>query len=118
MVNQPLPGMVRIQFDSPLSGDVQVPVRVLEREIVDVGRAGFRHAHAVQAEQDGERGVGVVVVLGGEQEPGQLASVHTSSLGSLDLGTADVQRWVRRDTTVEMSEEVVATHRGQPPIDR
>jgi hypothetical protein len=66
--------------------DPQRPMPVFERKALDVGRAGFPDAQTVKTEQHRQGGVSVVVVLGGEQEPGQLASVHPSSLRWLTLG--------------------------------
>jgi hypothetical protein len=43
-------------------------VAPLHAKVLDVGRAGFRDAQAVETEQHSEGGVVVVEAFGGEQE--------------------------------------------------
>jgi hypothetical protein len=101
-----------------LAGDAQCAVSAFEAEILDVGGACFCDAQTVEAEQDGEGCVGVVVVLGGEQEASELAAVHAVTFGRLNLGPAYVLRGVSGDATIDVGESEVATHGRQAPIDR
>jgi len=101
-----------------LADDPQCSVAALERQVLDVRRAGFGHAQPVEAEQHGQSGVGAVVVLGSEQETAEFTAIHRMLLGRLDSGTTHVLRRVGGDATVDVGEAVVATHRRQSPVDR
>ena len=87
-------------------------------EVLDVRAARFGHPQAVEAKQHSQCGVHRVVPLSGEQEGAELGAVHPVPLGLGDLGAANVVGGVGEDATVDVGEPVVATHRGQPPIDR
>src|SRR4051812_46056139 len=50
-----------------LAEDAQRAVSSLEAKILDVGPARLRHAQAVQPEEHGKRGVGVIEASGREQ---------------------------------------------------
>ncbi len=101
-----------------LSDDREGPVSALDGEVLDVRAARFGHPQAVEAKQHSQCGVHRVVPLSGEQEGAELGAVHPVPLGLGDLGAADVLGGVGGDATVDVGEPVVATHRGQPPIDR
>ena len=51
-----------------LADDAQRPVAPLEAEVLDVGRARFADPQAVQSEEHGKGGMGVVDPLGREQK--------------------------------------------------
>ena len=63
-----------------LAEDAQRAVPSLEAKIHDVGPARFRHAQAVQPEEHGKRGVGVIDALGSEQEGAKFAVIHAVAL--------------------------------------
>jgi hypothetical protein len=65
-----------------LAHDPQCPVTALEPKVLDIGCACFGDLQAVEAEQHGERCVGSVVVLGGEQEPAEFAASSGDHGGS------------------------------------
>jgi len=98
--------------------DPKGPVPTVEAQVLDVGTAGLAHPQSVEAEQDGERSMGVVEVLRGEEEPAELGAVEAPAFGTLDGRTADVLGRVGGDTPVDVGEAVEAAHGGQAPIDR
>ena len=102
----------------PFADDREGPVSALDGEVLDVRAARFGHPQAVEAKQHSQCGVHRVVPLSGEQEGAELGAVHPVPLGLGDLGAANVLGGVGGDATVDVGEPVVATHRGQPPIDR
>ena len=63
---RPVRGTSGMTWFVAFADDSQGSVTALEPEVLDVGRARFGDAQTVEAEQHGERGVGAVVVLGGE----------------------------------------------------
>jgi hypothetical protein len=69
-----------------LADDVQHPVAALHGYVLDVGVAGLGHPQAIQAQQHGQGGVGVIEELRGIQETGRLAAIQTPSLARVDLG--------------------------------
>ena len=73
-----------------LADDPQRAVAALEAEVLDVGGARFCDPQSVETEQHGERGVGVVVVLGGEQECARARRGPCRDVGGLHLGSAHV----------------------------
>ena len=89
-----------------------------EPEVLDVGGAGLAHPEAVQAQEDGEGGVGVVEALGGEQERSELGSVEAAGVVGVDLGVLDVLGGVGGDPAVDVGEPVEAADGGQAPVDR
>jgi hypothetical protein len=62
----------------------------LEGQVLDVGRARLTDPQAVEAEEYGQGGVGVVDPLGREQEPPELGPVEAARVARMDLGTPDV----------------------------
>jgi hypothetical protein len=72
-------------------------VAAFEAEVLDVGRTRVAHSQSVQAEQDGERGVVAVVLLGGEQEHAELGAVQPPGVRRMHLRATHVLRRVRRD---------------------
>src|SRR3954447_20599605 len=90
-----------------LGEDAQRAVSSLEAKILGVGAAGLRHAQAVQPEEHGQCGVGVIEALGSEQEGAEFAAVHVVALAWGHLGSADVLGGVRRDAPVDVREPVV-----------
>ena len=52
----------------------------LDAEVFDVGGAGLRDSKAVQAEQDRQGGVVVVVALRREEEPTEFGTVQSATL--------------------------------------
>ncbi len=101
-----------------LAEDAQRAVPSLEAKILDVGPARLRHAQAVQPEEHGKRGVGVIEALGSEQEGAKFAAIHAVALAWLHLRSADVLGGVRRDAPVDVREPVVVAHCRQSPVDR
>jgi hypothetical protein len=91
---------------------------VFEGETLDVGGTRFGDPQPVQADQHRERGVGMVRLLGSEQEPGRLTPIHPAPLRGLSLRPADVLGGVRGDASVEVGEPVAAAHRARRPVDR
>jgi hypothetical protein len=73
-----------------LAEDAQRALPLLEARILDVGPARLRHAQAVQPEEHGKRGVGVIEALGSEQEGAKFAAIHAVALAWLHLRSADV----------------------------
>ena len=67
----------------------------LDAEVLDIGGPSLRDSKAVQAEQDRQGGVVVVMALGGEEEPAEFGAVQAASLGGMTLGPTDVLRRVR-----------------------
>ena len=116
------PGSPRHQRDERwlvgLAEEAQRAVSSLEAKILDVGPARLRHAQAVQPEDHGKRGVGVIEALGSEQEGAKFAAIHAVALAWLRLRSADVLGGVRRDAPVDVLEPVVAAHCRQSPVDR
>ena len=98
--------------------DPKCAMTPLESEAFDVGRAGFGDSEPVEAEEDGEPGVGSVEVFGSEQEPSELTAVHGVLFGGWDLGAANVLGGVGADSAVDVREPVVAAHGRQSPVDR
>jgi hypothetical protein len=94
-----------------LPDDPQDAVTPLEGEVFDVGGARLADSKSVEAEENGERGVGVVVALGGEQEGAELGAVQPTCLGVVNLGAMNVLGGDRRDATVDVREPVEAAHR-------
>ena len=90
--------------------DPKCSMTPLETEAFDVGRAGFGDSEPVEAEEDGEPGVGSVEVFGSEQEPSELTAVHGVLFGGWDLGPSNVLGGVGRDSAVDVREPVVAAH--------
>src|SRR3954452_17334158 len=70
-----------------LAEDAQRAVPALEAKILDVGPARLRHAQAVQPEEHGERGVGVIDALGSEQEGARFAAIHAIALAWMVVGS-------------------------------
>jgi hypothetical protein len=100
-----------------LADDAKGSVAPLETEVLDVGRARLADPQAVEAQEHGESGVGVVDPLGFEQEPSELGAVEAAGVVGVDLGSADVLGRVGGDTAVDVGEAVEAADRGQPPVD-
>ena len=73
-----------------LADDAQGSVSAFEREVLDVGGAGFADPEAVQAQEHRERGVVVVEAFGGEQERAEFSAVQPASLARMDPRSADV----------------------------
>ena len=73
-----------------LAHDPEGPGTTIEAQVLDVGTAGLADPQAVQSEEDGERFMGVVEVLGGEEEPAELGAVETPPLGAVDNRAAHV----------------------------
>ncbi len=69
----------------PLAENVQRPMAAFDAEVLDVGRARLAHTQPVQAEQHRERSVIAVVLLGGEQEHGELGAVEASGVRWMHL---------------------------------
>ena len=101
-----------------LPDDPEGAVSSFEPEVLDVGGAGLAHPEAVQAQEDGEGGVGVVEALGGEQERSKLGAVEAASVVGVDLGVPDVLGGVGGDPAVDVGEPVEAADSGQAPVDR
>jgi hypothetical protein len=78
-----------------LPDDAQHSVAALEGEVLDVGRAGLAHPQAVEAEQDRQRSMGVVVSLSGEQERPELRAVEATRLVLVHLWAMHVLGRVR-----------------------
>jgi hypothetical protein len=89
------PGGARHQRDQgrlvALPDDPQDPVAALYAHVLDVGLARLGHPQAVQAQQHGQGGVGVIEALRGVQESGQLAAIQAPPLTRVDLGPADIR---------------------------
>ncbi|HYO29613.1 MAG TPA: hypothetical protein VER37_03450, partial [Thermomicrobiales bacterium] len=115
------PGRPEYQGDDgrlvALAGNTQCPVPSLEAETLDVGRACLADPQTIQPEEDGQRSMGMVDPLGGEEERPELGAVEASGVVRVDLGSADVLRRVGGDPTVDVGEAVVAADGGQPPVD-
>ena len=101
-----------------LAIDPQRPMSSFEGRVLDVGLAGFAHPQAVQPEEHGERGVGVVESLGAEEESSELASAQLAPLTGVHGGPAQILGRVGRDPSVDMHEAVEPAGRGQAPADR
>ena len=67
-----------------LAHDPKGPVTSVEAQVLDVGAAGLAHPQSVEAQQDGESSMGVVEVLGGEEEPSELGAIKPPALGAVD----------------------------------
>jgi hypothetical protein len=100
-----------------LAEDPQRAVAALDAEVLDVGGAGLRDSKAVQAEQDRQGGVVVVMALGGEEEPAEFGAIQAATLGGMNLGPTDVLRRVRRDAAVDVCEAVEPADRREAPVD-
>jgi hypothetical protein len=100
-----------------LADDAQGAVSPLEAEVLDVRRARLAHPQAVEAQQDGQGGVGVVNPLGREQELPELGAVESAGVAGVDLGSANVLSRVRGDTAVDVGEAVEAADRREPAVD-
>jgi hypothetical protein len=65
-----------------LADDAECPVTPLEAEVLDVGRARLADPQAVQSEEHGKGGMGVIDPLGGDRnEPSSERSRPRASLG-------------------------------------
>ena len=71
-----------------LADDAQDAVAPLEAKVLDVGQARLTHPQAVEAQEHGQGGVGLVDSLGREQEPPELGAVEAPCVAGMDLGSA------------------------------
>ena len=66
----------------------------LESQVLNVGRTGFADRKPVETKQHRERHMGMVVVLGGEQEHAELRAIQATRVRGVHLRTAHVLRRV------------------------
>jgi hypothetical protein len=69
-------------------------VAALEGHVLDVGLANLADTQAVQPEEHGQGGVGVVEALGAEEESAQLATIQSAPLRWVHRRAANVLSWV------------------------
>lgn len=88
------PGGARHERDDgrlvALADDAECAVAPLEAQVLDVGGARLAHPQAVQPEQDGQGGMGVVEALGGEDQRSQLGAVQAPGVTRVDFWAAHV----------------------------
>jgi hypothetical protein len=94
-----------------LADDAQGPMAPLESEVLDVGRARLTDPQAVEVQEHGQGGVGVVDPLSCEQELPELGSVEAAGVSGMNLGSANVLRCVGGNPPIEVGEAIEAAHR-------
>ena len=99
------PGRPRHEQDDgglvSLPDDPKRPVAAFEAQVLDVGGAGLAHPQAVEPEEHGEGGMGVVEAFGREEQCSELGAVETASVAGVDLGSAHALGRVGGDTAVD-----------------
>jgi hypothetical protein len=63
-----------------LTDDTQHPMAALHTHVLDVGVAGLGDPQAVQAQQHGQGGAGVVEAFRGVEQAGQLTAIEAPPL--------------------------------------
>ena len=100
-----------------LANNAQRPMPPIKAQVLRVGGTSLADPQPVKAEEHSQRGMVVVVALGGEEKGAELAPVEPSSFARVHLGPSDVLRWVGSDPPVDVSEAVVPADGREPSVD-